>query len=75
MVISIYANLTAPLSGGKYTGQSVRVVPIWILTIGKKRSLGVQLIVDEYIQKLNHYCTVDDVELRSNPRNARNQLY
>ena len=31
---------------------------------------GVQLIVDEYIQKLNHYCTVDDVQLQSNPRNA-----
>ncbi|XP_050266153.1 putative RNA methyltransferase At5g10620 isoform X2 [Quercus robur] len=54
----------------KYTGQSVRVVPIRILTVGKKRSPGVQLIVDEYIRKLNRYCTVDDVQIRSNPRNA-----
>ncbi|KAK4558716.1 hypothetical protein RGQ29_008127 [Quercus rubra] len=73
MVISIYANLTTPLPGArqcKYTGQSVRAVPIRILTVGKKRSPGVQLIVDEYIRKLNHYCTVDDVQIRSNPRNA-----
>ena len=48
-----------------------RVVPIRILSVGKKRSPGVQLIVDEYIRKLNHYCTVDDVQIRSNPRNAR----
>ncbi|XP_065620886.1 putative RNA methyltransferase At5g10620 isoform X1 [Quercus suber] len=97
MVISICANLTAPLPGSyifhhflsliittfftslihisgvrqcKYAGQSVRVVPIRILTVGKKRSPGVQLIVDEYVRKLNHYCTVDDVQIRSNPRNA-----
>ncbi|KAK7825801.1 putative rna methyltransferase [Quercus suber] len=73
MVISICANLTAPLPGVrqcKYAGQSVRVVPIRILTVGKKRSPGVQLIVDEYVRKLNHYCTVDDVQIRSNPRNA-----
>ncbi|KAK7838322.1 putative rna methyltransferase [Quercus suber] len=72
MVISIYANLTAPLSGGIYTGQSVLFLRI--LTEGKKCSLGVQLIVDECIQKLNHYCTVDDVQLRSNPRNANTAM-
>ncbi|KAK7838285.1 putative rna methyltransferase [Quercus suber] len=49
---------------------SFRELFLRILTEGKKCSLGVQLIVDECIQKLNHYCTVDDVQLRSNPRNA-----
>nr|POF06459.1 putative rna methyltransferase at5g10620 [Quercus suber] len=49
-----------------------RVVPIQILMVGEKRSPRVQLIVNEYIQKLNHYCTVDDVQLWSNRRNGRN---
>lgn len=48
-----------------------RAVPIRILTVGKKRSRGVQLLVDEYIEKLRNYCNVEDVQLRSNPRNAR----
>lgn len=60
-------------SGGrcKYTGQSVRALPIRILTVGKKRTRGVQLLVDEYSEKLNYYCSVEHVQLRSNPRNAR----
>ena len=48
-----------------------RAVPIRVLTVGKKRSRGVQLLIDEYIDKLNNYCNVEDVQLRSNPRNAR----
>lgn len=48
-----------------------RAVPIRVLTVGKKRSRGVQLLVDEYIDKLKNYCHVEDVQLRSNPRNAR----
>ncbi|XP_010669463.2 putative RNA methyltransferase At5g10620 isoform X2 [Beta vulgaris subsp. vulgaris] len=55
----------------KYTGQSVRAIPIRVLTVGKKRSRGVQLIVDEYKDKLQNYCSVDDVLVRSNPKNAR----
>ncbi|XP_060173693.1 putative RNA methyltransferase At5g10620 [Lycium barbarum] len=55
----------------KFAGQSVRAIPIRILTVGKKRSKGVQLIVDEYMKKLKHYCSVDDVRIKSNPRNAR----
>ncbi|KAL7159639.1 hypothetical protein ABFS83_01G041500 [Erythranthe nasuta] len=55
----------------KYAGQSVRALPIRILSVGKKRSTGVQLIVDEYIEKLKHYCPVEDVRLKSNPKNAR----
>lgn len=63
-----------PLPSGnqcKYAGQSVRALPIRILTVGKKRSAGVQLIVDEYIEKLKHYCPVEDVRMKSNPKNAR----
>lgn len=48
-----------------------RAIPIRILTVGKKRSQGVQLIVDEYMKKLRHYCSVDDVRIKSNPKNAR----
>ena len=48
-----------------------RVLPIRIFTAGKKRSRGVQLVVDECIGKLKQYCSVDDVQIRSNPRNAR----
>ncbi|CAL1352945.1 unnamed protein product [Linum trigynum] len=55
----------------KYAGQSVRALPVRIITVGKKRNSGVQLLVDEYIGKLKHYCTVADVQIRSNPRNAR----
>nr|XP_009609676.1 putative RNA methyltransferase At5g10620 [Nicotiana tomentosiformis] len=55
----------------KFAGQSVRAIPIRVLTVGKKRSQGVQLIVDEYMKKLKHYCSVDDVRIKSNPRNAR----
>ncbi|XP_021744286.1 putative RNA methyltransferase At5g10620 [Chenopodium quinoa] len=55
----------------KYTGQSVRAIPIRVLTVGKKRDRGVQLIVDEYKDKLQHYCSIDDVLIRSNPKNAR----
>ncbi|KAA0038766.1 putative RNA methyltransferase [Cucumis melo var. makuwa] len=50
---------------------TIRAVPIRVLTVGKKRSRGVQLLVDEYIDKLKNYCHVEDVQLRSNPRNAR----
>lgn len=39
--------------------------------MGKKRSPGVQLIVDEYVEKLKHYCRVEDVRIKSNPKNAR----
>ncbi|OWM77254.1 putative RNA methyltransferase At5g10620 isoform X2 [Punica granatum] len=48
-----------------------RAVPIRILSVGKKRSPGVQLIVDEYMHKLRHYCAVEDVLVRPNPKNAR----
>ncbi|KAJ9702201.1 hypothetical protein PVL29_004104 [Vitis rotundifolia] len=54
-----------------HTPESVRPVPIRILTVGKKRSRGVQLIVDEYIEKLKYYCSADDIQIRSNPKNAR----
>ncbi|PHT32745.1 putative RNA methyltransferase [Capsicum baccatum] len=57
-------------SGGKRLSHK-RAIPIRILTVGKKRSQGVQLIVDEYMKKLRHYCSVDDVRIKSNPKNAR----
>lgn len=68
---STKAHQTPPLPlTKKYSGQSVRALPIRIITIGKKRSKGVELIVDDYIDKLRHYCSVDDIRLKSNPKNA-----
>ncbi|GLT32600.1 hypothetical protein SLA2020_072560 [Shorea laevis] len=55
----------------KFVGQSVRALPIRTITVGKKRSPGVQLLVDVYIDKLRNHCPVDDVLIRSNPKNAR----
>ncbi|POO03805.1 SPOUT methyltransferase, predicted [Trema orientale] len=51
--------------------QASRALPIRILWVGKKRSRGVQLVFDEYIEKLKLYCNVNDVQIRSNPKNAR----
>ncbi|XP_039040400.1 putative RNA methyltransferase At5g10620 [Hibiscus syriacus] len=56
----------------KYAGQSVRALPIKILTVGKARLPVVQLLVDEYIAKLKSYCHIDDVQICSNPKNAFN---
>jgi 23S rRNA (pseudouridine1915-N3)-methyltransferase len=39
--------------------------------VGKKRSAGVQLLVEEYTNKLKNYCSLHDLPIRSNPRNAR----
>ncbi|EXB94224.1 Putative RNA methyltransferase [Morus notabilis] len=50
-----------------------RSLPIRILWVGKKRSQGVQFVFNEYIEKLKLYCTVDDVQIRSNPKNARDR--
>ncbi|XP_065849156.1 putative RNA methyltransferase At5g10620 isoform X2 [Euphorbia lathyris] len=55
----------------KYSGQSVRALPTRIITVGKKRSPGVQLLVEEYIGKLKYYTSIDDIQIRSNPKNAR----
>ncbi|XP_030441999.1 putative RNA methyltransferase At5g10620 isoform X2 [Syzygium oleosum] len=73
--VSLFATNSIPSPGGtgrcKYTGQSVRTLPIRVFTVGKKRSPAVQLLVDEYASKLRPYCAVEDVQVRSNPRNAR----
>ncbi|XP_040364736.1 putative RNA methyltransferase At5g10620 isoform X2 [Rosa chinensis] len=55
--------------GCKYTGQA-RALPIRIISVGKKRSQGVQLVVDDYIQRLKLYCSVEDVHIKNNPKNA-----
>ncbi|GAB4837710.1 hypothetical protein Ancab_002563 [Ancistrocladus abbreviatus] len=65
-----YVRLTGRVGQCKYTGQSVRAVPIRVITVGKKRTRGVQLLVDEYAEKLKYYCSFDVVQIRSNPRNA-----
>ncbi|CAL5439755.1 unnamed protein product [Camellia sinensis] len=86
MAVSLSATLNADHSTRiqgrqcKYTGQSVflmrgqRALPIKILTVGRTRSQGVQLIVDDYIEKLKCYCRIEDVRIRSNPKNSRRDV-
>ncbi|QHN89075.1 Putative RNA methyltransferase [Arachis hypogaea] len=57
----------------KYAAQSVRAVPIRVLSVGKKRSRELQLMIDEYAEKIKYYCSFEDVQIRPNPRNARDQ--
>ncbi|KAG2574543.1 putative RNA methyltransferase At5g10620 isoform X2 [Panicum virgatum] len=52
----------------KYSGQSVRAVPMRLLTVGKKRSRGTQLLVEEFKEKLGYYCDFEDTLIRSNPK-------
>lgn len=42
-----------------------------ILTVSKKRSQGVQLLVEEYGEKVRHYCSLDILQIKSNPKNTR----
>ncbi|KAG6486630.1 hypothetical protein ZIOFF_055209 [Zingiber officinale] len=44
--------------------------PASIPPVGKKRSRGVQLLVEEYMEKLKYYCCVEDVHLKSNPKGS-----
>ncbi|KAG6482767.1 hypothetical protein ZIOFF_059406 [Zingiber officinale] len=48
--------------------------PASIPPVGKKRSRGVQLLVEEYMEKLKYYCCVEDVHLKSNPKGSRYTL-
>ncbi|KAJ6809235.1 putative RNA methyltransferase At5g10620 [Iris pallida] len=56
----------------KYSAQSIRAIPIRIVTVGKKRGAGIQLLVEEYKDKIQHYCTIDDLLIKSNPKNTSN---
>ncbi|KAM3369749.1 hypothetical protein ACQJBY_017553 [Aegilops geniculata] len=38
------------------------------ICVGKKRSQGTQLLVEEYKEKLGHYCDVEDTLIKSNPK-------
>ncbi|XP_064945627.1 putative RNA methyltransferase At5g10620 isoform X3 [Musa acuminata AAA Group] len=57
-------NTSAPLLArkSKYSGQSIRAIPIRILTVGKRRSPGVQLLVEEYMEKLSNVKAQIDAE-------------
>ncbi|KAJ0704690.1 hypothetical protein HanPI659440_Chr14g0565381 [Helianthus annuus] len=44
-------NMGTKTRGSKYAGQSIKPLPIHILTVGKTRSPGVQLIVKDYIDR------------------------
>ncbi|KAF8651570.1 hypothetical protein HU200_063393 [Digitaria exilis] len=52
----------------KYSGQSVRTMPMRVLSVGKKRSRGTQLLVEEYKEKLGYYCDFEDTLIKSNPK-------
>ncbi|CAI8605833.1 unnamed protein product [Vicia faba] len=68
---SNHPHAQATTTNCKFSAQSVRALPIRILSVGKKRSQGLQLMVDEYVEKIKYYCSVEDVQIRPNPRNAR----
>ncbi|XP_043711943.1 putative RNA methyltransferase At5g10620 [Telopea speciosissima] len=75
MIISLSSNpynTKTPTPGRKckYSGQSVRALPLRLLTVGRRRSSGVQLLVEEYKEKLKYYCSVDDIQIRSNPKKS-----
>ena len=42
-----------------------------VLTVGKKRSRGAQLIVEAYTEKLGYYCDIEDTLIKSNPKLTR----
>lgn len=67
---NLVTNSSAKTRGSKYTGQSIKPLPIHILTVGKTRSPGVQLIVKDYMDKIKPYCPVQDLRIRSNPKNS-----
>uniref|UniRef100_A0ACD5UEJ3 Uncharacterized protein n=2 Tax=Avena sativa TaxID=4498 RepID=A0ACD5UEJ3_AVESA len=46
----------------------LRKMPMRVLTVGKKRSQGTQLLVEEYKEKIGHYCDVEDSLIKSNPK-------
>ena len=48
-----------------------RAMPMRLLTVGKKRSRGTQLLVEEYKEKLGYYCDFEDTLIRSNPKLTR----
>ncbi|GAB2222963.1 hypothetical protein Drorol1_Dr00017096 [Drosera rotundifolia] len=58
----------------KYEGHAVKTLPLRVITVGKNRSRGTQLLVDEYAGKLNYYCRFEVVLVRSNPKNAHDVL-
>ncbi|KAH7664766.1 23S rRNA (pseudouridine(1915)-N(3))-methyltransferase protein [Dioscorea alata] len=74
MEISCTSKSPPPFSAkiSKYSGQAVRALPLRILTVGKKRSPGIQLVVEEFNEKLSHYCNIHDIHIKSNPRNTSN---
>lgn len=41
-----------------------------VVTVGKKRAQGVQLVAEGYMDKIKHYCLMEDIQIRSNPKNT-----
>jgi len=48
-----------------------KAMPMRLLTVGKKRSRGTQLLVEKYKEKLGYYCDFEDTLIRSNPKLTR----
>lgn len=66
-----FGRFNDPFSGeanSKSLARSVRVLPFKLLTVGKNRSTGVQMVFQEYVEKLRRYCSVEDIQVRSNPK-------
>ncbi|XP_078171727.1 putative RNA methyltransferase At5g10620 isoform X3 [Carex rostrata] len=54
----------------KYAGQAIKAIPIRVLTVGKRRFKGTQLLVEEYAQKIKYYCNIEDTLIKNNPKDT-----
>ncbi|CAI5536025.1 unnamed protein product, partial [Closterium sp. Naga37s-1] len=45
-----------------------RRLPVRVISVGKNRSHGTQLLVKDYAEKISRYCPFEDLPVRSNPK-------
>lgn len=51
---------------------AVRALPMRLVSVGKSRSPGTQLLTGHYTAKIRRYCAFEDMQVRSNPKNSSN---
>ncbi|CAI5483593.1 unnamed protein product [Closterium sp. Yama58-4] len=47
---------------------AIRRLPVRVISVGKSRSAGTQLLVKDYAEKISRYCPFEDLPVRSNPK-------
>ncbi|CAI5478898.1 unnamed protein product, partial [Closterium sp. Yama58-4] len=43
-------------------------LPVRVISVGRHRSQGTQLLVKDYAEKNSRYCPFEDLPVRSNPK-------